>query len=112
VAIFKHRDIEAVMPPEVRRRANRGVGKGKVDWYAGRRHQPDLTADSTSEREPTDFTNQMRKARREVRQESAAARREQVSHVARAAASRPQRILTLVVQRLHRCFSDALTRHA
>jgi hypothetical protein len=118
VAIFKHRDIESVMPPEVRRRANGGVGKGKVDWYAGRRYQPNLSPGLESEPDPTDLTgapidviDEMHEARREIKRASSTARRAQASNLVRAAAGRTQRILAPVSQRLHRYFSNTRTDH-
>ena len=109
MAIFKHRDIEAVMPPEVRRRAHRGVGKGRVDWYAGRRYQSNLSADAAPQRGPADLTDEMRDARRQIRRQSTTERRDRASNAVRALASRPRRILMLVMHRLQRRFGGAPT---
>jgi len=103
MAIFRHRDIEAVVPPEVLRRAGKGVGKGKVDWYAGRRYRSNLKADSMpTASERTDLTEQMRTARRDVKRDSLKARSDKASNVARAIAGKGKRVLASISRRLHR----------
>ncbi len=48
MAMMRHREVESVMPPEVRSRARKvGVSEGNVDWYAGRRY--DVNSDLRSE---------------------------------------------------------------
>ena len=49
MATMKRRDLEAAMPPEVRRRLRSAGKEGKIDWYAGREHVSTLRTKSDAE---------------------------------------------------------------
>jgi hypothetical protein len=103
MAIMKHRDIETIMPPEVRRRARKGgVPQGKVDWYAGRRYVSNVNSTSQPESDSEKLPSQTRGARRRlkhrsarseaIRRASGAITRAQASNFLRAIAGWPDRL--------------------
>lgn len=95
MAILRHRDIEAVMPPEVRRRARKGgVPRGKVDWYAGRRYVSNVNVESSPEADSKGLPSQARDGRRRLRHKSGATNR-QAPSILRAIANWPSRLSQL-----------------
>lgn len=96
MAILRHRDVEAAMPPEVRRRA-RKAGKGKVDWYAGRRYDDaKSTKTSIAEMPPRsisgDISSEVRDRRRRYKDLLASKSRSELSGTIRAILSLPGRL--------------------
>jgi hypothetical protein len=57
---LKRRSIEDRMPPEVRRRADKGGGP-KANWYAGREQSPETRVQSTLEETPPEVRDELAK---------------------------------------------------
>jgi hypothetical protein len=95
MAILRHRDVEAVMPPEVRQRA-RKAGKDKVDWYAGRRYDARNAKTSAAELPPRptsgDISSEIRDHRRQYKDRLASAGRRELNGAFRAILSWPGRL--------------------
>lgn len=79
---MKRRELEAKMPPEVLRRAREGGMRGKVDWYAGRRHVSDVKVRSDAE------VKRMNLDKRAIAVEHRTRRRVQTSAAAQGAITR------------------------
>lgn len=111
MTIFRHRSVEDIMPPDVRRRASGGIGKSKVDWYAGRRYTSDVrTTPQPSQQRTESDLKQMRQARRDANREALTTRGEQGKNVIQSVIARVGRILVYGLWRRDR--SAAATRDA
>lgn len=108
MAIFRHRSVEDVMPPDVRRRASDGIGKSKVDWYAGRRYAPEAKSTSQPTRQETnDDIQKMRQARKEANRESSRAAQKKMDNLARVVIAVVKRVVAGVTDRRARTASTA-----